>query len=587
MLPHSADIDLAARTMDDDFGPPIVDCINLGSFAEDDLPLRRASPKASPTYQKDRYHYRRSSPPPSYPPPPPSHHPGGGYYNSNSQSHYYSGYYPSQRYSSDQPWSSPPAYDYPPPPPPIRDENPSPPHKRLRYETPSKIPPPQRSPFRSPPPPESSSKKTPIYKRSPIWGGSGTPSIHAYGSFGMDTPGATMDEFSPIAPSFSGFNDEYVHPFDSESLHPKLSLTRSSSGDERDRSEPVIRQRKPSSTGYDYVEGISSPHARRPGSPGRGAYSYETSRYAEHPSSSATKQTPSSKRPAFTSPVASSRKKHTPSASPYHSQPPPQFASPYDHHPSQRRREYEHSQRSSYQRPPSHHEHPNHRSPYHHHAHPPEYESHRPDIYESQRPGPVRLELGDVASKPGETRKSLEGINKMVRDASTSSAARPHSSTPSSSSRPPSRSPHHPSTPHHARPPPLHVSASASRPHYPGRMMTPMKSSGAPHQGHPSSASRVTPANRTPHYVPPRSMSSKVPPSDRSARYPPPPQSSIGPSHGGSAKQGPLKTSPSSTAKENVTPAKGQRRGGCNCKKSRCLKVSIFIFIGDLNKKIH
>jgi hypothetical protein len=152
------DLDLMPK--DDDFGPPIMDCLNLGSFdtgspPRDPKTYRRPSERGSPLYNRSVYRYR-SSPPPGYPPPPgyysglpPGHPPPPGY-----------GYppsYHSAQYTSDlQPWLSPRAYEYDRAPvaakPAYESRDASPVSKKSRrWEgTPEKEKSKVRSPFRSP-----------------------------------------------------------------------------------------------------------------------------------------------------------------------------------------------------------------------------------------------------------------------------------------------------------------------------------------------------------------------------------------------------------------------------------------------------
>jgi hypothetical protein len=144
---------------DDDFGPPILDCLNLGSFdtgspPRDPKTYRGPSERGSPVYNRNVYRYR-SSPPPVYPPPP-------GYYSGPPQGlppppgYGYSSYH-SAPYSSDQqPWLSPHAYEYDrapvPAKPPYESRDASPVSKKSRRweSTPEKDKSKVRSPFRSP-----------------------------------------------------------------------------------------------------------------------------------------------------------------------------------------------------------------------------------------------------------------------------------------------------------------------------------------------------------------------------------------------------------------------------------------------------
>ena len=68
------------------------------------------------------------------------------------------------------------------------------------------------------------------FKRSPFYPAA-SPHIGTYGSFGMDTPRATLgaEAFSPMGPEFSTFNDETT-PFPMDDNY-KLSISRSGSVD--------------------------------------------------------------------------------------------------------------------------------------------------------------------------------------------------------------------------------------------------------------------------------------------------------------------------------------------------------------------
>mmetsp|Transcript_20195 Transcript_20195/g.29205 ORF Transcript_20195/g.29205 Transcript_20195/m.29205 type:complete len:873 (+) Transcript_20195:137-2755(+) len=544
MLSNSSDIDLAARTMTDDFGLPIEDCLNnWGSFADDEplppqllppvarRPSPRQSPRPSPRSSPPIPHPRLSPPPPQYsnskyhfdqhyhyhghpppPPPPPPH--SRGYYNTPSP--YYRDYhYPQHRYPPDQqPWSSPRAFDYPPP----RIE--SPPRKKSKLATPRKDPPPSRSPFRSPPP--SSKQHQSIYRRSPIWGGGGTPNIHMCESFGMETSASLEQHFSPIPPTFTPFDDD-TQGFDGEHLHPNLSVV--AANEQRDRARTVIRQRRDPSAGYNYFEGLSPPpKSTRPPDSSINPYErhYSSERHPTPPDS-ASKRPASSKRPAFTSPLRSHRKI------------------------------------------------------------PPSYLSHE---YAEPRVARIDDRKGNESYYQGHHREPLPA---------------PPTQRPRASPRPvPPQSHHQP-------------------PHFSVNLTTPRRST-SHHHMYPHSASRVTPSNSASRYPPPPGSSSnpkgppttlpgqtpynRVPPSavksnsayGRPSNGPKPvsyhPSSATKTSQvytpvAGSLKQAPVVTvtknsSPSSTSKENVTPAKQQRRNPCNCKKSKCLKLYCECFAAEL-----
>lgn len=240
----------------DDFGPSIEDCLNMGSFAEEESPprYRRKHGASPPSYHYGAYPpFRRS--PAGYPPPPPPH----GYYQA------YPGYYASRGgYPLPPPppppeshWSSPSAYEYGDAPPTA-----SPPTKKARWaqSTPEKKST-GPSPFRSPPLDEDENNK---FKKSPLF--HGTPSIGGYGSFGVDTPGGSghLGEFSPMGPSFANFDGSLVN----------LQLSKSSSGEETS-GKPVISQRRALEEEYteSLLGGVLSPfvgNLQIQGSPLRG-----------------------------------------------------------------------------------------------------------------------------------------------------------------------------------------------------------------------------------------------------------------------------------------------------------------------------
>lgn len=241
----------------DDFGPSIMDCLNMGSFAEDDSPPRntgRRKQGSSPPHPSSYGSYPPLRSPAAYPPP---HHV------------YYQGYpsfYPPSRYQPPQDqgnWSSPSAYGYGEHARSEQTSQPaSPPPKKARWSqsTPEKKTGP--SPFRSPPEDQK-------YKKSPLF--HGTPSIGGFGSFGVDTPGGSghLGDFSPMGPSFATF----------DSLG-NLRLSKSSSGEDMHSSEnQVISQRRSSrSEGYaeSFMGDVLSPfvgNIQIQGSPLRGGRS--------------------------------------------------------------------------------------------------------------------------------------------------------------------------------------------------------------------------------------------------------------------------------------------------------------------------
>jgi hypothetical protein len=73
-----------------------------------------------------------------------------------------------------------------------------------------------------------------------------------YGSFGMDTPNARLDSFSPMGTSFTSFDDEYSNlPMPSEALDNRLSAV----AEEGQLRRPTsISQHRPRSPPDDYLD---------------------------------------------------------------------------------------------------------------------------------------------------------------------------------------------------------------------------------------------------------------------------------------------------------------------------------------------
>ena len=200
------------------------------------------------------------------------------------------------------------------------------------------------------------------------------------GSFGMmDTPGAQLDGFSPMGPSFTSFEDDSpAIPMEGEVLDGRLSLAEE--GD-RVRPPPSIKQRlmdssRADSPGLSFVNEMDSIPGSMPlNSPVRSSRGRTFPLFYDDKSSNdmdddqpsllrahSTSHPPSAKRP--NRPVTTKRQI---------------FPSPLA---------------------PSHHGSANRRSPWYDNRH---------------APGPVRLEIGDMGAKNLETRRSFEGINSMVR----------------------------------------------------------------------------------------------------------------------------------------------------------------------------
>jgi hypothetical protein len=117
----SADLDIVAREGDDDFGPTVADCLNLGSFAEESPPRHgtqsRSRQRGSPKETQQQQPMQQPYPQPGYnmyrpsPPPPPQQQ--------QQQHPAYGAYYPpaGSPYGGYPPGSYP--YNYGPPPQPF------------------------------------------------------------------------------------------------------------------------------------------------------------------------------------------------------------------------------------------------------------------------------------------------------------------------------------------------------------------------------------------------------------------------------------------------------------------------------------
>jgi len=617
----AADLELAAGKEHDDFGPSVADCLDLGSFgAEAISPPRhrhgKRTPRSSPVAvgpapapgarshqysyppnQQHGYSYKPSPPSNHYggghpqqrqhppPPPPPygSYHArssaGGGHPQSSTPQQSYGGYsggggaYPPYGMS---PYGPPPGYSSDMLPPPSSNETwssprrgypespfrrkehgdssdgmthpgaskpthpPSPVSKKRGWEpnttdattSPTKKKSatedlPLRSPYRSPPAttdkgkPESAVKS---FKRSPLFG-SGTPNIGYYGSFGMDTPGghidaSTLDEFSPMGPKFDANFQSTPFPLGEEDenecsiqFDPKLSIEQTNEGGPR--RGPSIQQRRMGEAQSPFsLTGELSPLTggiRLRGSPIKPSeHSSYTAKWGSTPGGYNTLTSPHGRSDNQNQPNApSSIGRNAPGS---HNNP---LASPL---PS--------SSHISGSRPTK---------------------------------TPFRLELGDVGSKLGETRKSFEGINSMVRGQATQQHSQAPIPPPNSQSRP-----------YDNRGPPPPVPHSGYRT---GGLTTPIKVASAP----PHASSRPPPPPgsqppRTPGFTGNAQNKPKAPGSSMSARYSIPPKAGPGPT--------PVKTPAS--GKENTTPGSKGRRNPCNCKKSKCLKLYCECFAAEL-----
>lgn len=160
-------------------------------------------------------------------------------------------------------------------------------------------------------------------------------------------------------------------------------------------------------------------------------------------------------------------------------------------------------------------------------------------------PGPMRMELSDMGSRASETRRSLEGINTMLRGGVG------------------------------APPPPRALAHPGAPPGYDRQyrdISTPVKIGGP----------RMPPSqSRGPAYPGPAPMSGrKAPPMSSSvSRYPQPSPQVRPPSSAQRVHSSASKITPSAAA-EKMTPA--AKRNPCNCKKTKCLKLYCECFAAEL-----
>lgn len=331
----------------------------------------------------------------------------------------------------------------------------------------------------------------------------------------MDTPGAHLDGFSPMGPSFASFEDDSPPlPMAGEALDARLSLV---AGDGRTRAPPPNLQRRTvppphDSPGFNFMNEM----AHMPGTMPAGSPVRPSNREREKPLYYSDKDRVVRDRAPPPMPLQPQspvkRPTQQPSTTKRHI-----FTSPL-----------EPSNHGSASRRASWFDHPR------------------------QAPGPVRLELGEMGAKNLETRRSLEGINSMVRGtAATSRSAPPH--------------------------PVVSYDQSRSAP-YRTDINTPVKVGvpGPPPAGRmPTSQSR----GHVPPYHGSSSMSGRTPvqmPTSAS-RYPIQPPSSL---HPPSSGHRPSKII--STPVEKMSTPANERRNPCNCKKSKCLKLYCECFAAEL-----